>query len=128
MGMTIVTEFDSAKERLKDPYADATERQWSTFTHLTGIAAAVGPLLLTALPIVLWLIKKDESPYIDDHGKEATNFQLSMLLYVVVFGLLTCGLAVAFFVVLNVVCSTIAAVAANKGEFYRYPMCIRFLS
>ncbi len=127
MGMTIVTEIDSGKERLKDPYADDNERQWGTLTHLSGLVAAF-TLVGIAAPIILWLVKKDESPYIDDHGKEATNFQLSMLLYTVVLGAVTCGVAAVPLMIANIICCIIASVAANRGEFYRYPICIRFLS
>ncbi len=130
MGMTIVTEFDSDKERLSDPHAAASERQWATLTHLSGLAPAIGSIsaLLIGLPILLWLIKRNESPFLDDHGKEAVNFQLSMLLYSIVLGLITCGVGVVVFVIVNIVASIIAAVTANRGEFYRYPICIRFLS
>jgi uncharacterized protein len=128
MGMTIVTEFDSDKTRLSDPHAVATERQWATLTHLSGIAVVLGTYLLIFIPILLWWIKREESPFLDDHGKEAVNFQLSMLLYSIVLGLITCGVGAVVFLFVNIIASIIAAVAANRGEFYRYPICIRFLS
>jgi len=90
-------------------------------------------------PLILWLIKKDQSRFIDHHGREALNFHLSFLIYYiclfavtfvlmfvfvgvfllpVVFAALLCG---------HLVFPIIAAVAANRGEWYRYPLTIRFL-
>ncbi len=88
-------------------------------------------------PLVMWLIKKNDSSFIDTHGKEATNFNLTLgiaylalfILTLISFGLLifiTLPIMLILFVV-NLVCSIKAAIAANKGEDYRYPMTIRML-
>ncbi|NIA22065.1 MAG: DUF4870 domain-containing protein [Anaerolineaceae bacterium] len=81
--------------------------------HLLGIFTGfIGPL-------VVWLIKKDTSPYVDAQGKEALNFQLSILIYC----LLTCGLAGIF----GLIMAIIASIKANEGIVYRYPLAIRFI-
>ncbi len=82
-------------------------------------------------PLIIWLIKKDESPFVDRHGKTALNFQFTLLigyiasiiLFIVLIGILT------FFacLVLGIVFPIIAAIAANKGEEYTYPMSIKFI-
>jgi uncharacterized Tic20 family protein len=82
-------------------------------------------------PLIVWLAKRDDSPEIDAHGKEALNFQLSMLIYTVVaamFCLVLIGFVfLAILWVLNAVFVIIACMKASDGELYRYPMTIRFL-
>jgi uncharacterized protein len=82
-------------------------------------------------PLIVWLVKRDESPEIDAHGKEALNFQISMLIYNAVAAIFCLVLIGFFFLailwVLNAVFVIIAAIQASDGKFYRYPMTIRFI-
>ncbi len=82
-------------------------------------------------PLIVWLAKRDDSQEIDAHGKEALNFQLSMLLYNViaaVFCLVLIGfLFLAILWVLNAVLVIVASIKASDGKFYRYPLTIRFV-
>lgn len=82
-------------------------------------------------PLIVWLVKRGDSPEIDAHGKEALNFQISMLLYTVISGvfcLILIGFVfIAILWVLNAVFVIIAAIQASDGKFYRYPMTIRFI-
>lgn len=111
-------------------------RTYATLTHLSTFLGALVALAFTG-PLVMWLIRRDEHPFVDHHGKEALNFNLSMLLYgVIAFvgSIITLGIglvvvvpaAIVFFVVW-VVCTILAAVKANRGEGYRYPLTIRFV-
>lgn len=108
-----------------------SERTYAMFTHLAGfLSYVVGPLAIAG-PIVMWLIRKDESAYVNDHGREAVNFNISIWLYfaiagVLVFACIGWALLPAL-VVFNVVTVIIAAVRANGGAFYRYPITIRFI-
>jgi uncharacterized Tic20 family protein len=82
-------------------------------------------------PLIIWLIKKDNIPFVDRHGKEALNFQLTVLIAFVVSGILSficigVLLAIAVWVV-DIVFCIIATVMASKGEEYRYPLSIRFI-
>lgn len=82
-------------------------------------------------PLVIWLIKKDDSPFVDRHGKEALNFQLTVLIAMFVSGILT-FLCIGFFMmtavwVVDLIFCIIAAIKASKGEEYRYPLTIRFV-
>jgi uncharacterized Tic20 family protein len=107
-------------------------RTWSAFIHASALLGVVlhfpGHLLP---PLILWLIKRDESPEIDAHGKEAVNFQISMLIYnavAAVFCLVLIGFVfLAILWVLNTVFVIIAAIQASDGKFYRYPITIRFI-
>lgn len=107
-------------------------RSWTALCHASALLGVFlhfpGHLLA---PLIVWLMKRDESPEIDAHGKEAVNFQLSMLLYnliAAVFCLILIGFVfLAVLWVLNAVLVIIAAIQASDGKFYRYPMTIRFI-
>ncbi len=113
-------------------HALANVRTWSAFCHasaLLGVFLHVPGHLLG--PLIVWLAKRDDSPEIDAHGKEALNFQISMLIYnmiAVVFCLILIGFVFLLVLwVLNAVFVIIAAIQASDGKFYRYPMTIRFI-
>jgi uncharacterized Tic20 family protein len=107
-------------------------RTWNTLCHASALLGVLfhfpGHLIG---PLVVWLVKRGESPEIDAHGKEALNFQLSMLLYTLVSGvfcLILIGFVfIAVLWVLNAVFVIVASIQASEGKFYRYPMTIRFL-
>ena len=107
-------------------------RTWSAFCHASALLGVFihfpGHLLA---PLIVWLLKRDESPEIDAQGKEAVNFQISMLIYNVVAAVF-CLVLIGFLLlpllwILNAVFVIIAAIKASDGELYRYPMTIRFL-
>lgn len=82
-------------------------------------------------PLIIWLIKKDQSDFVDDQGKEALNFGISIVIYyfaafLSIFVLVGFVLvpAVIIFAIVNIIR---AAIAANKGERFRYPLCIRII-
>ncbi len=113
-------------------YSVKDERLWAMFCHLSGLGAYVFPFGNVILPLVIWLIKKDEYPLVNDQGKESLNFQLSILIYTLVSAILL--LAVVGIVLLpavlifDVVMIIIASIKANEGVAYRYPLTIRFIS
>lgn len=136
----------TGRGRLRDESATSSERQYAMFNHLAGLLSLVDFAIIGFVAsLVMWLVKRDESEFLDDHGKEAVNFQISLFLYVVIgviagglFVLLTLGLGAllvvplaiiggVFIFVLRLVGCIMAAIAANRGEFYRYPMCIRLI-
>lgn len=121
--------------RAVDAYATPEERTWATFQHLGGLMAwfVIGPFCFL-VPLVMWLVKKDESEYLDDHGREAMNFELSLLLYAILLipvAVLTLGLGALLYIpwaALGLIGPIVAAVAANKGRYFRYPATIRFIA
>lgn len=117
--------------RLVDPNATAEQRQYATLMHLTLLLALIMPILSVIAPLVMWLAKKDQSPFIDDHGKETLNFHISILIYYAISGLLVLvaiGLPLLIVVfILSLIGLVKASLAANRGEYYRYPMCIRLV-
>lgn len=82
-------------------------------------------------PLIVWLIKKDESAYLNALGKETINFQLTLLILYVICGVLTIIVVGALLAPLvglfGLVMIIVAAVKANEGIIYRYPFCFRFL-
>lgn len=108
------------------------ERMWATVCHLSALLMFVGfPILQIVGPLVVWLLKREESSFIDAHGKESVNFQISMTIYILVASIsfLFCVgfILVPALIVADVVLLIIAAVKANNGEYYRYPVTIRLI-
>lgn len=108
-------------------------RTWCVACHLSALAGFVVPAFGHVLgPLIVWLTKRGESSEIDAHGKEALNFQISMLIYNLVAGVL-CLLLIGFALlavlhILNVVFVILAAIKASEGQMYRYPLTIRLIS
>ena len=105
---------------------------WAMFCHLAGLCVFVLPVVGNIVgPLVIWQLKKDEHPFVDQQGKEALNFQISIMIYSLVSAVLT-FICVGFFLlaavgVIDLVFLLIAAVKANNGQSYRYPLTIRFI-
>jgi len=76
-------------------------------------------------PLIIWMIKKDESPFVDDQGKEALNFHLSVLIAALVTAVTCIGPLIIS--VAALIYHIMAAVEANKGVYYRYPYTIRMI-
>jgi uncharacterized protein len=108
-------------------------RTWCVLAHATALAGFFVPWAGHIVgPLVVWLAKRADSPEIDAHGKESINFQLSMLIYNVIAGIL-CLVLVGFFIllllhILNVVFVIVASIQASEGKLYRYPLTIRLIS
>lgn len=104
------------------------ERTHAVWLHMTVLVALAGGVVLS---LILWLAKRDRSVFIDDHGKEVLNFQMSFLIYWVVgciFALVGAGKLVLGVVFFGALIALIRGIkAAQRGELYRYPMCLRFV-
>lgn len=107
-------------------------QMWGMLCHLTALAGFVGiPFGNILGPLIVWLIKKGDAPFIDDQGKESLNFQITMsilgiiaaiLMFIVIGIFLLIGLAIV-----DVVFIVLASISANKGETYRYPFALRLI-
>ncbi len=109
---------------------DSNARTIGMLCHLLALVQFLGiPGFIG--PLALWLIKREEHPFIDRNGKEALNFQLSVLIYLVVstlLALLVIGFLMLIAVmILNIVYTVIAAIKASEGKDYQYPFTIRFI-
>jgi uncharacterized protein len=107
------------------------ERTWGMLAHLTAFAFFVCPFGNIVGPLVIWLVKRDQSAFVADQGKEALNFNISVSLAAIVCALLVFVLVgillgVALFV-FWLAMTIVAAIKANEGARYRYPFTIRFI-
>ncbi len=132
------------------PQRPASARSWAAGAHLAGFAWLVG-IPGPIGPLIVWLLKRGQDPFVEDQGKEALNFQISVLVYLLVLFLLglawmvtlagsqmprvsaVAGLAflavVAFVLLLvAVVFTVVAGYKASEGHAWRYPLTIRFVS
>ncbi len=117
------------------------DKNYSAITHLSGFAGWFFPFGNILAPLVLWAAKKNESSYINEHGKAAVNFQLSLLLYCFLLGILlvpiaifTLGLGIIAIiigiipvVILKIVLIISGSIKASNGEMYHYPFTIDFI-
>jgi len=142
---------DTTEPQTKQQTAD--EQTWAMLCHLSIFASFIVPLGNIFGPLTVWLLKKDVYPLVMDQGKESMNFQISMTIYSIVFfialiaGLLSTAvdgldfplgggvLSTLMFLflllglgLLNIVFVIIAAVKSSRGQKYRYPLSIRFIS
>lgn len=110
---------------------DAEANTFAMLAHLAAFSGVVIPFGHLLGPLLVWLLKREQHPLVDDQGKESLNFQLSMSLYYVV-GVLLIFVVIGFILlpalfIFSVVVTIMGAVKANGGERYRYPLNIRFI-
>jgi len=108
-----------------------SERDWAMFCHLSAFAGYFFPFGGIIGPIICWISRKDESAWIDVNGKSSLNFQLSILLYMVL-SIPLCFIIIGFpiigfLIILKIVCIIIASIRAAKGETFKYPLSIPFI-
>ncbi len=106
-------------------------RQWGLFAHLSALVGLIIPFGNILGPLIIWQIKKAEMPFVDDQGKEALNFNITVALAFVVAFILSfvlIGLLLMPLIGLAwLVFAIIAAIKANNGEYYRYPFTLRLV-
>src|SRR5436305_8561434 len=108
-------------------------RTWCILAHATALVGFFVPVAGHIVgPLIIWLAKRQDSPEIDAHGKESLNFQISMLIWNLISGLL-CLVVIGFFMlailhILNIIFVIIASIQASEGKLYRYPLAMRLIS
>ena len=106
-------------------------RNMATLAHLSAFAGYIIPFGNIAGPLLVWLLKREDSPFIDAHGKEALNFQISMTIYFIVcFILIFVFIGIFLFiglVLLDIIAIIMATVRAGSGQEFRYPLTMRFI-
>lgn len=127
--------------RAYDPDTTDDERTYALLLHLSLLAHIVLTFIAILIPIIMWQVKKNDSPFLDDHGREAVNFQISLIIWSIVLpaiaalvGVITCGVGLILLIpaallpyIVGIIGMIQAAQAANRGEFYRYPMTFRLV-
>ncbi|AYF96868.1 DUF4870 domain-containing protein [Protaetiibacter intestinalis] len=120
-----------AYQQAPQPMSPADERLWSTLTHV-GALVLSGSGVGWLLALIAYLVLRDRGPFVRSHTATELNFQLTLLIAYAA-GVLTLIAGIGFVIViaaavLAIVLGIIAAVKANKGEYYLYPVAIRFVS
>lgn len=107
-------------------------RMWAMIAHLASLIVFIIPVFGNIIgPLLIWVLKRDEHPFISDQGKESINFQLSITIYIFISVILifaAIGIVLLILVGLaSVILTVIAAINAYDGKAYRYPLTIRFI-
>ena len=107
------------------------ERTWAMLCHFSAFAGLIFPFGNFLAPLIIWLIKKEELPFVEDQGKEVLNFQISMTIYFIISGIL-CIILIGIPIIIGLVIfcfimTIIAAISANDGKSYRYPINLRLI-
>lgn len=113
------------------PTPEKEERTWGMLCHISAFAGFIIPFGGILAPLIIWLIKKDEMAFVNDQGKEAINFQITVFIAAIVcFILMFIGIgfillfALAIYAIIMII---IAAMKANDGVYYRYPYALRLI-
>ena len=112
--------------------ASKEERTWAMVAHFSAFAGHFIPFGHIIGPLIVWILKKDQFPLVDDQGKESLNCQISYTLYFIGAGLL-CFVLIGFVILpvaylADIILVIIAGMKANEGVRYRYPAIIRFIN
>jgi hypothetical protein len=123
-GDAIVPDYANVPGGYAGPAPDEESKSMAMLAHMLGILGFIGPL-------IIWLIKKDQSPFVNDQGKEALNFHLTLLIGIVI-GIATSCIGVGLVIIplvwiLGIVFSIIGGMKAKEGIPYRYPFAIRMI-
>jgi uncharacterized Tic20 family protein len=123
-------------EKLEQPIQESQgyskdERTWAMIAHISAVAGFIFPFGNIIAPLLIWILKKDELPFVGDQGKEALNFQISVTIYILISVLLILVvIGIALLIVLGIfalIMTIIAAINAYDGNAYRYPLTIRLV-
>src|SRR5262245_30896232 len=109
------------------------ERNWAMLSHLLALVGYfLVPFGNVIAPLIIYLMKKDESPFVADQARESLNFQISVCIYELIsLVLILVLIGLLLFVVVGVagaILTIIASVKAANGEAYRYPLTLRLIS
>jgi uncharacterized Tic20 family protein len=120
---------DAMEQVAADTSRDA--RKWATICHLSALVGLLNGVGFVLGPLIVWLLKREDHPFIDEQGKETLNFQITMFIVLLLAGILVV-IGVGFLVMIAVfflmaIFPIIGAIKANEGAHYRYPLTWRLI-
>lgn len=123
--------FDSPNLEPKSIETDKDAKTFGMLCHLSALAGLVIPFGSIIGPLVFWMLKRDQYEFVNQEGREALNFSISMVIYAVVasllifvgIGLIILPILLIFWLVMVI----IATIKSSAGESYRYPLNIRLI-
>lgn len=112
--------------------AEEVKKNYNTeamLCHLLALSGMIGVPVGNILgPLVIWLMKKDESPKVDENGKESLNFQLSIIIYTFICAVTIIGIILLPFLALfSLIMVIIASIKVYNGEEFKYPITLRMI-
>ena len=129
--VVLVKRQNNKNKQLNKPLSEDEARKWAMFAHIGTFSSMFVPLGNIIAPIVIWQMKKNESPFVVEQAKESLNFQITLMIYSII-SILLCFIIIGFFlifalVIFGMIIVIVAGVKANDGEDYRYPMALRLI-
>ncbi len=126
-----MNEQTTPEKAVPDQTLSKDAKTFGMLCHLIAFSGFIIPLGNIIGPLVVWLLKKDEFEFVNDQGKESLNFQISIIIYAIISAILIVVIVGIFLLIalgiFAIVMIIIAAVRANEGIRFRYPLNIRFL-
>lgn len=116
---------------MEDKTLQTQENQIAMLVHLSTLMGWIVPLGNIIAPLFIWQLKRSEYPSLDEHGKEVLNFQISLTIYTIISVILV-FVIIGFFglfavLIIDLILTIKASIAANNGKVYHYPLSIKFI-
>jgi len=107
------------------------ERTWAMLCHFSTYIGFIFPFGNIIVPLIIWLSKREDLPLVEDQGREVLNFQISMTIYFIISGILCIiliGIPIVIgLIIFDFIITIVAAISANDGKSYRYPINLRLI-
>ena len=107
------------------------ERTWAMLCHFSTYIGFIFPFGNIIAPLIIWLSKREDLPLVEDQGREVLNFQISMTIYFIISGILCIiliGIPILIgLIIFDSIITIVAAISANDGKYYRYPINLKLI-
>ena len=107
------------------------ERTWAMLCHFSTYIGFIFPFGNIIVPLIIWLSKREDLPLVEDQGREVLNFQISMTIYFIISGILCIiliGIPIVIgLIIFDFIITIVAAISANDGKYYRYPINLKLI-
>ena len=107
------------------------ERTWAMRCHFSTYIGFIFPFGNIIVPLIIWLSKREDLPLVEDQGREVLNFQISMTIYFIISGILCIiliGIPIVIgLIIFDFIITIVAAISANDGKYYRYPINLKLI-